>query len=220
MRIATRERLQSLRNIWPMLVLFALVIGTLYSGVVTVTESAGLGTGGAILLAGVFLGRKVFPALREALDRTVRTTAMIFTIIIGAFLFNYFLTLTGVTKDLLGAVAAMDVPPAAIVFAVLFIYIVLGCFMDQLAILVLTLPIVFPLMVQLHYDPIWLGIVVTKTVEIGLITPPFGMNCFVASQVSNTPLSQVFRGITPFIMAELVVLALLASIPQLITWVN
>lgn len=220
LKVSASERLSALRGVWPMLVLFGLVIGTLYAGIVTVTESAALGAAGAILLAFAFVRQRFFPALREALDRTARTTAMIFAIIIGAHLFGYFMTLTGVTKTLLDFVAGLDVAPGIIVFIVLTIYVILGCFMDQLAILVLTIPIVFPMMLQLGYDPIWLGIVLTKTVEIGLITPPLGMNCFVASSLSETPLSQVFRGVTPFLAAELVVLVLVAAVPALATWVN
>lgn len=214
------ERFAALRLVWPMVVLFALVIGTLYSGVVTVTESAGLGAAGAVLLSFVFLRRAGFAAFVEALRRTVGTTSMILSIVIGAHIFSYFMTFTGAPQAALGLVENAGIAPWMVLAILLLIYVVLGCFMDQLAILVLTLPIVFPMVLRLGYDPIWFGIVLTKTVEIGLITPPVGMNCFVASSVTRTPLSQVFRGVTPFILAELVTLALLAAFPWLVTWVN
>lgn len=214
------ERFRALRGVWPMMVLFALVIGGLYSGIVTVTESAAVGATGAIVLAFWFMRAKGWPALKEALARTAATTAMIFTIIIGAHLFGYFMTLTGSPQALLAYVDGLGIAPW-IVFAVMIaIYLFLGCFMDQLAILVLTLPIVFPMIVRFGYDPIWFGIILTKTVEIGLITPPLGMNCFVASSISKIPLSQVFRGVLPFIGAEIVTIALLMSVPQIVLWVR
>ena len=214
------ERFRALRGVWPMMVLFALVIGGLYSGIVTVTESAAVGATGAIVLAFWFMRAKGWPALKEALARTAATTAMIFTIIIGAHLFGYFMTLTGSPQALLAYVDGLGIAPW-IVFAVMIaIYLFLGCFMDQLAILVLTLPIVFPMIVRFGYDPIWFGIILTKTVEIGLIPPPLGMNCFVASSISKIPLSQVFRGVLPFIGAEIVTIALLMSVPQIVLWVR
>lgn len=215
-----RERFVALRGVWPMLVLFALVIGGLYSGIVTVTESAALGAAGAIVLAFWFLRGEGFPALRAALSRTAATTAMIFTIIVGAHVFSYFMTLTGTPQALLAYVDALQVAPWVIFAVMILIYLVLGCFMDQLAILVLTLPIVFPMIQRFGYDPIWFGIVLTKTVEIGLITPPLGMNCFVASSISRLPLSQVFRGVTPFIGAELVTIVLLIAVPGIVLWVR
>jgi tripartite ATP-independent transporter DctM subunit len=213
-------RFAALRGVWPMLVLFVLVIGGLYSGVVTVTESAALGATGAIVLAFWFLRGEGWGALKEALARTTATTAMIFTIIIGAHLFSYFMTLTGTPQALLAYVDALQIEHWVVFSVIILIYLLLGCFMDQLAILVLTLPIVFPMVLRFGYDPIWFGIVLTKTVEIGLITPPLGMNCFVASSVSKIPLSQVFRGVTPFIGAELVTIVVLISVPQIVLWVR
>lgn len=219
-RYGWAERFASLRNIWPMLVLFVLVIGGLYSGIVTVTESAAVGAVGAIVLATWLLRGKVWGALKEALSRTVYTTAMIFTIVIGAHLFSYFITLTGTPQAVLGYVETLGAPHWLIFAAMIVIYLILGCFMDQLAILVLTLPIVFPMIGRFGYDPIWFGIVLTKTVEIGLITPPLGMNCFVASSISGIPLSKVFRGVTPFIGAEMVTIGLLIALPQIVLWVG
>ncbi len=214
------ERIVSLRNVWPMVVLFGLVIGGLYSGIVTVTESAAVGAAGAIILALWFLRRRTWSALKEALSRTVATTAMIFTIIVGAHLFSYFMTLTGTPQGLLAYVEGLGIEPWIIFSLIIIIYLFLGCFMDQLAILVLTLPIVFPMILRFGYDPIWFGIILTKTVEIGLITPPFGMNCFVASSVSKIPVSQVFRGVTPFILTDLVIITLLIAVPGIVLWVR
>jgi TRAP-type C4-dicarboxylate transport system permease large subunit len=173
-----------------------------------------------VVLAFWFLRGQSWAALKEALSRTVATTAMIFTIIVGAHLFSYFMTLTGTPQALLAYVDGLGIAPWIIFTIMIMIYIFLGCFMDQLAILVLTLPIVFPMILRFGYDPIWFGIILTKTVEIGLITPPFGMNCFVASSISKMPVSQVFRGVTPFIGAEIVTIGLLMAVPQLVLWVR
>lgn len=213
-----RERWGSLRELWPIVLLFAAVIGTLYGGVITVTEVAAVGAAGAIVVAGPLLRRLSWRDLLEALRRTTHTTALIFAIVIGAHILSYFLTLTMATQTLVGFVAEQRWSAGTVLAVLLAIYLVLGCLMDQLAILVLTLPIVYPLVTKLGYDPIWFGIIVTKTVEIGLITPPFGMNAFVAASLTGVPLRQVFRGLAPFVAAELVLLAVFAAAPATITW--
>ncbi|MDX5361464.1 MAG: TRAP transporter large permease [Alphaproteobacteria bacterium] len=213
------ERIAGLKDIWPMMILFVLVIGGLYTGIVTVTESAGIGAFGALLLAIWFQRGRSFAALWEALRRTVATVAMIFAIVIGAHIFGYFMTLTGAPQHLLHLVDTLDMEPWTIILILLVIYVILGCFMDQLAILVLTVPIVLPMVERLGYDAIWFGIILVKTVEIGLMTPPLGMNCFVASAISRLSIGEVFRGTIPFVIAELVILTLLATVPGLVTWV-
>ncbi|MDP1692736.1 MAG: TRAP transporter large permease [Burkholderiaceae bacterium] len=213
------ERWASLRQLWPIVLLFAAVIGSLYSGVITVTEVAAVGAAGAILIAGPLLRRLSWAGFLEALRKTTHTTAMIFAIIIGAHILSYFLTMTMATQTLVGFVAEQQWPAGAVLAVLLLIYLLLGCVMDQLAIMVLTIPIVYPLVTKLGYDPIWFGIIITKTVEIGLITPPFGMNGFVASSIAGVPLRQVFRGLMPFVLAELLLLAFFAAVPASITWV-
>ena len=212
------ERLASLRRIWPVVLLFAAVVGGMYGGVVTVTEVAAAGAVGALAIGAFVLRRLSWRDLSEALERTTRTSAMIFAIVIGAHIFSYFLTMTLATQKLVGFIAALDVPRGVILAILICIYLILGCLMDQLAILVLTVPIVFPLMMKLGYDPVWFGILITMTVEIGLITPPFGMNIFVVSSITGTPLREVFRGVMPFVLAALLVLVLFAVFPGLVTW--
>ncbi len=212
------ERLASLRRIWPVVLLFATVVGGMYGGVVTVTEVAAAGAVGALAIGALVLRRLSWRDLSEALERTTRTTAMIFAIVIGAHIFSYFLTMTLATQHLVGFVAGLDVPRGVILAILIGIYLILGCLMDQLAILVLTVPIVFPVMMKLGYDPVWFGILITMTVEIGLITPPFGMNIFVVSSITGTPLREVFRGVMPFVLAALVVLLICAVFPGLVTW--
>lgn len=211
------ERLRTLIDIWPMIFLFVLVLGGIYSGLTTVTESAGIGAFGALLLAIFYNGRSAWGSLVEATRRTIVTVAMIFAIVIGAHIFGYFMTLTGTPQRLLQVIGAMDVPPIVVVLALVAIFLIMGCVMDQLAIMVLSIPIAYPLVVGLGYDPIWFGILMIKTVEIGLLTPPLGMNCFVASSISQIPLGTVFRGAMPFLIAELLFLSLLIAVPQIVT---
>lgn len=213
------ERWSSLRGLWPIALLFAAVIGSLYGGIITVTEVAAVGAAGAILIAGPLLRRLSWADLLEALRRTTHTTALIFAIVIGAHILSYFLTMTMATQTMMAFVAEQQWSAGTVLTVLLVIYLILGCLMDQLAILVLTMPIVYPLVTKLGYDPIWFGIIITKTVEIGLITPPFGMNVFVASSLTDVPFREVFRGVMPFVVAELLLLAFFAAVPGSITWI-
>ena len=212
-----RERILSLRELWPVIVLFVFVVAGIYSGAVTVTEAAAAGCFGAILIAAVMLRRMGWRDFMGALERTTRPTAMIFTIIIGAHIFGYFVTLTMAPQALVSYVQGLEVSPGMVILILIVIFVLLGCVMDQLAILILTMPIVFPMVMELGYSPIWFGILITKTVEIGLITPPIGMNVFVASSITGVPLKRVFVGVLPFVLAEFAVLALIAFFPEIVT---
>ena len=212
-----RERILSLRELWPVIVLFVFVVAGIYSGAVTVTEAAAAGCLGAILIAAVMLRRMGWRDFMGALERTTRPTAMIFTIIIGAHIFGYFVTLTMAPQALVSYVQGLEVSPGMVILILIVIFVLLGCVMDQLAILILTMPIVFPMVMELGYSPIWFGILITKTVEIGLITPPIGMNVFVASSITGVPLKRVFVGVLPFVLAEFAVLALIAFFPEIVT---
>jgi tripartite ATP-independent transporter DctM subunit len=212
-----RERFLSLRELWPVIVLFVFVVAGIYSGAVTVTEAAAVGCFGAILIAAVMLRRMGWRDFMGALERATRPTAMIFTIIIGAHIFGYFVTLTMAPQALVSYVQGLEIGPGMVILILIVIYVLLGCVMDQLAILILTMPIVFPMVMELGYSPIWFGILITKTVEIGLITPPIGMNVFVASSITGVPLKRVFVGVLPFVLAEFAVLALIAFFPEIVT---
>lgn len=218
-RSDTRERLAALNRIWGVLGLFVFIIGGIYAGIFTPTEAAGVGAFAGFLFA---LARRAltWQNLRAVLLDSAKTTATIFVLLIGALVFSNYVDLAGVPRALGDWLGGMTQSPVVVILFIILIYLVLGCFMDQLAILVLTLPIVFPMVLRFGYDPIWFGIVLTKTVEIGLITPPLGMNCFVASSISRLPLSQVFRGVTPFIGAELVTIVLLIAVPGIVLWVR
>ncbi|NRC56930.1 TRAP transporter large permease subunit [Mesorhizobium sediminum] len=154
----------------------------------------------------------------RALSTATRNSAMILAIIACSAVFGIFLTLTGVTQNLLMAIQAADVPPFVVLLCVLLMLLVLGFFLDQLAILVLTLPLTFPLLAGLGYEPVWLGILFVKAAEIGLITPPMGINVFVVASTTKVPVGKVFRGVWPFVIAELIVLAVLIAFPAISLW--
>lgn len=217
-RISLREKIRRLKNVWSMLVLFVLVTGVLYLGVATPTEAASMGAFGAFVLA--LMRRKLDVArIYQALVRTARTSTMITMIILGAMIFGYFLTITETTQNIVDWIGALHTPRWVILALIICVYIVLGCFMDQIAILVLTVPVTLPIITALHYDPVWFGIIVTLTAEIGLVTPPFGLNVFIVSKTANQPVGRVFAGVTPFLLAMAVLLVALASFPELVLWV-
>lgn len=211
------ERMHSLKYVWPMFVLFAVVVGTIYTGVATPTESAAFGATAALIigLAQRRLNReKIFAACLS----TIKSTVMIFVLIIGAMIFGYYMTMTQLAQDFVKVIAASGLDRWVIMGGLVVFYIALGCILDQIAILLLTLPITFPLVMSLGFDPIWFGVIITALAEIGLITPPVGLNCFIVSQVSRLPLEQVFKGATILMLGELIVLALLMAFPEIVLW--
>ncbi|PIC74015.1 TRAP transporter large permease [Sporosarcina sp. P17b] len=211
-QLTLKEKVRSLKMVWPMLLIIIAVIGGIYSGFVTATEAGALGA--FITLIVVILMRRMnFKKFIHALNDTIKSTTMIMTIIIGAHLFSYFLTLTQVTQKLVLYVEGLDISRYWIIAFIMVLYLILGFFMDQIAILILTLPLTFPIIVSLGFNPIWFGIVVAKTVEIGLVTPPVGMNVFVATGAAGVKPSEGFRGVTWFVIMDLLILLLLICVP-------
>jgi tripartite ATP-independent transporter DctM subunit len=213
-----RERIAGLKVVWPVLLLMLAMLTAIYSGVVTPTEIGAVGALAALVLA-VAMRRMGWREFMEALAAATRNSAMILAIIACAAVFGIFLTMTGVTQNLLMAIQRADIPPYAVLFLVLVLLLVLGFFLDQLAILVLTLPLTFPLLTDLGFDAVWLGVIFVKTSEIGLITPPMGLNAFVVSSTTQVPVRLVFRGVWPFVVTELIILALLVAVPEISLWV-
>ncbi len=211
------EKFQSLKLVWPMLVLFMAVTGIIYLGVATPTEAAGIGAFGAFLIA-LLRGQASVKATRLALLRAAQTTCMIIMIILGAHIFGYFLTVTQSTQQIVAAIGAWPVDRWVIMATIIVIYLVLGCFMDQIAILILTVPIMLPLIKTLGFDPVWFGVLVIVTAEVGMVTPPVGLNVFVVSRYTGRPLDEVFRGVGPHVFAHLIVIGLFCLFPQLILW--
>lgn len=212
-----RERFSSLNKLWPFLILASLVIGSMYGGLATPTEAAAFGAFGSLVipLAMRRLSRKAFTS---AVVKTLESTTMIFAIIIGAMIFGYFLTITQSTQAVIEYIGGLDVNRWVIMLLIVVMYLVLGCIMDQVAIILVTLPLVFPLVTSLGFDPIWFGVICTKTAEIGMATPPVGMNAYVVSATTKVPLQDVFRGSGPLIAVDMLSLIILLAFPALSTW--
>lgn len=213
-----KERFSDLRPLWPAIALILLVLGSIYGGIVTPTESGGLGAAGAVFIS-LYVFDLSLNDLIKALKETSRITIMIYMIILGAMLFTRYLSLTGITRQLIDVVGALPISRWFILFIVLFIYLVLGMFMNQSSVLVLTLPITYPLVVTgLGFDPIWFGILVVKAAEIGMITPPLGLNVYVATSVVDVGVDTAFRGAVRFMIADIVIMILLLAFPLIALW--
>jgi len=212
------ERFVSLKPVWATVALVTLLIGGMYMGFFTATEAGAIGAAGAFIIV-ASMGRLKMNDILPALLNTGMTTAMIMVIVIGAHFFAYFLTIAGVTQSVSTALAASPLGPmGTMVLIILPVYLLLGMFMDNVPILLLTLPVVFPAIVAMGFDPIWFGVIVIVMGEIGLVTPPVGLTVFVVSSVAKVPLDKVFRGAIPFLAAEAVVIALLLAFPQIVTF--
>ncbi|MGF7162839.1 tripartite ATP-independent transporter DctM subunit [Rhodoligotrophos appendicifer] len=211
------EKFRLLKVTGPVLLLFAFVTGTIYSGIATPTEASALGALAGFGLA-LSSGKLNLGTFRKALVRATYGTCMIMLIILGATIFGYYFALTQITQDLIIWVQGLGISPWIVMVMIVAFYLVLGCFMDQTAILILTVPVIVPLVVALGFDPIWFGVVMIVTAEVGLLTPPVGLNCFVVSRYSGIPLSEVFKGVLPHILAHLLALALIVGIPEITLW--
>jgi C4-dicarboxylate transporter DctM subunit len=212
-RTTWRERLVAMRDVWEVLVLFVIVIGGLYVGLATPVESAAFGAVGALLFG---VGKRTlrWQALLAALDETVRTTAMVFFIVIGADLFGYFMALSQMPMQLAAWLGRVQAAPVVVLWSIIVTYIVLGALMDELAMILLTVPIFFPVITAIGYDPIWFGVIIVVVVQIGLIAPPVGLNVFVIGGMArDVPLATIYRGIMPFLVAQIMLLILLTLWP-------
>ncbi|WP_300300449.1 TRAP transporter large permease [Ferrovibrio sp.] len=212
-----REKVASLRIVGPMVALIMLVTGCIYLGIATPTEAASLGAFGAMVIAAM-RRRLTWNSFCNALFSASRTTCMIVLIIICAQVFGYYFTLTGFTQELVSYVGNLDVSRWFIFLLIVLLYLVLGCFLDQVAILFLTVPVVLPVVTALGFDPIWFGIIIIITAEVGLVTPPVGLNVYVVSAYSKIPVKDIFIGVTPHVIAHMLVILLLAMFPALVMW--
>jgi len=209
-----KEKITALKGTWQVLLLFGVVMGGMWTGIFTVTEAAAIGAIGALFLALANRGlawRNLGPALKQ----TAQTTAMIFTIIIGAMLFGYFLSVTKLPMELANWIVSLGWSPYLVLIIIIFTYLVLGCVMDTLAMILLTLPIFLPVITTLGFDTVWFGIMVIMVAEMGLITPPVGMNVYVIAAIAkDIPIETIFKGIMPFLVSVLVCTAILIIFPQ------
>ena len=206
----------AVRGVWGVALLFSVVIGGLYGGFFTATEAAGVGAAGGFAVA-LLRGTLTLRILRDILLDTAVTTGMLFSILIGAMLFANFVTFTGMPTEIQSFVKHLDVAPIVIILIIVAIYVVLGCLMESMSMILLTIPVFFPIVTGFGYDPVWFGILVVCVVEIGLITPPVGMNVFVLrAMVPDIPINAIWRGLVPFILADIVRIVILVSTPAFV----
>ncbi len=218
------ERLQALSHVWAVLLLFFLVIGGLYGALnfwplnlaFSPTEAAGMGAMGAFLIA-LARGNLNWRSIREVLGETALTTASLFAVLIGAWVFSNFVNLAGLPEGLLALVTSLDLGPWVVMGLIILIYLGLGCIFESMSMLLLTVPIFFPLITSLGFDPVWFGIVVVVVIEISLITPPVGLNVFILKGVvGDVSTATIFRGVTPFWLMDILRLILLLAFPTLV----
>ncbi len=212
------ERLRALRDVWGVALLFGLVIGGIYGGVFTATEGAGMGAAGAFFFA-LARGALSPKVLLDILIESTRTTAMLFTILIAAMVFTNFINFTSMPNDLRDFILQFSPNPIMVVVMMMGIYILLGMVMEELTMVLLTIPVFFPIITGLGFDPVWFGVLIVTIVEIGMISPPVGMNLFVLnSLLPDVKLTTIFKGVWPFVVADVVRLGILIAFPAISLW--
>jgi len=214
-RMGWPARLRALKDVWGVLVLFAIVMGGIYGGVFTSTEAAGIGACGAFVFA-LARRRLTLRVLGDVLVESVRTTGSLFMVLIGALIFANFINFTTLPADMKEWVAQASIPPLMVIAVICLIYVVLGCLLESMSMVLLTVPIFYPLVQHLGFDLIWFGIIVVVVTEISFITPPVGINIIVLKQLlPDVPLRTMFAGVAPFVMADVLRLAILILFPAI-----
>ncbi len=213
-RTSLNEKMLSLLKTWEVIVLFVVVIGGIYLGVFTPTEAAGVGAFGTFCFA--LLRRKMnWDTFKQSLVSTTSTTGMLFLIVLGAMILGYFFSVSRLPFEMATWVGGLPVNRYVILILILAVVLLLGCIMDSLAIVLLTIPVFYPMVLELGFDPIWFGIIVVRVTEMGLITPPVGLNVYVIQGITGEPMGTIFRGVIPFIVADVCEIMLLICIPQI-----
>ena len=213
-KTTVKEKSISLLGIIDPFILFTLLMGGLFLGFFTPTEAGAFGAFGVLAFLAV-RRRLSWRVFRNALYATAKISCMVYIIAAGAIIFGHFFAVTRIPFDLAEWIASLQIPPTLTLVCVLVVYVVGGCFMDSLAMILLTIPIFFPTLISLGYDPIWFGIIVILIAEIGVITPPVGINVYVVEAVTEVPLEKIFKHILPFFFAEIVCIALLIAFPKI-----
>ena len=212
------ERFTSLKGVWAFLLLVITIMGTIYTGIATPTESAALGATVALLIALVYR-RLTWKALNSALLRTVTVTTMIMFMVLGGFVFAFLLSTMGIPQYVTNWIVGMEVSRWTVMIIINVIFLILGCLLDPMAIMVICLPILFPIVTKLGFDPVWFGIVVTINVEMGMITPPFGLNLFILkASLKGTAMDDIVKGSLPFVLLLALGLVVIMLFPSLATW--
>ncbi|MBM4764998.1 TRAP transporter large permease subunit [Bacillus sp. B15-48] len=210
-----KERIISLKYTWGLLVLGFIIIGGIYTGLFTPTEAGGIGAFAAFIMA-LLLKRINRKVMKESLIETIKTTSMVFLIVVGSMIFGYFLGITRIPTMLSDLLTTLPVAPIVIIIGVVILYLILGMFIDMISAMFLTLPIIFPTIINLGYDPIWFGIVIVFLTEVALVTPPLGLSLFVIKgAVPDSDIKEIIRGSIPFIAIDIVILVLLIAFPEI-----
>jgi len=214
-----RERVAGLRTVWPMILLVLIVLGGIYSGLTSPTSAGAVGAAGALIIA-LALRRISRRQIWQSFKHTAELTSVIFFIVVGGLLFSRFLASSGFVGELISMVTQVGMSGPVFLLAIIVMYFILGMFIDSMSMLVVTLPFVFPIMISFGYNPLWFGVVVTKLMEIAVITPPFGLNLFTVVSASERRISaaEMMVGVLPFVILEIVILAILILLPVLSTW--
>jgi C4-dicarboxylate transporter, DctM subunit len=217
--VTWRQRLVSLKSTWGVLMLFLLVIGGIYLGLFTPTEAGGVGAFGSFVIA-LLTGKLKWANFKDSLSDTARSTSQIFAIALGAVIFTKFMGISDVPNMICQYILKLEMNPYLVLIGVSAVYVFLGMFLDPIGVMLLTLPVVFPVMESLGFSPIWFGIIMIKYLEIGLITPPVGLNVYVIKGVvgDRIPLEAIFRGVAWFVAMDILTLAVLIAIPQITLW--
>lgn len=208
------EKIKSLKGTWHMVLLFLLVLGGIYGGIFTPTEAGAVGAFGAIVIAAASK-RLDFNRFRKSILEATQFTAMILLLLVGAFIFSHFMAVSKIPIYLGEVVASLHVPTVFIIVLIIIMYLILGMFLDIMSAVVLTIPVIYPIIKALGVDPIWFGVLVVILIEAGLVTPPVGMEVFILSGISGIPVSTIFRGVFPFLLAVIVCIILLILFPQI-----
>lgn len=212
-----REKIKALKGFGGMFLLFAIVLGGMFSGIFSVTESAAIGAVVAFLFM-LLRGRCNWASFKASLYDTVTTLGMVMLTIVGANIFGCFLTVTNLPSNLATWIQSLSVSPTVVVFIIILIYGIMGCVMDTLALVLLSVPIFMPVVTALGFNPVWFGVILVMIMNLGAVTPPVGLSCYVASGVTGIPLSKVFKGSVPFLLAFLVAFLIVVLFPDLSLW--
>jgi len=209
-----KEKIVSLKGVWATLVLFLLVMGGIYGGVFTPTEAGAVGAGGAILI-GIISRRLSLKDFRYSLVDTGVLTAMVLLLMMGVSIFMRFIAISKVPFLLSATISQLNVSPVVIFVGIVFMYIILGMFTDIIASVLLTIPILYPVIISLGFDPIWFGVIVVIVIEIGMVTPPIGLDVFILGGITGVPVGTIFRGVWPFCIAAIICVVILTIFPQI-----
>lgn len=209
-----KEKVLSLRYTWPVIVLFVLVLGGIYLGIFTPTEAAAIGAFGAIILG--FIARKLnLTNLGKSMIESAKNTSMVVLMMAGAFIFMRFITISNMPFLLSKIIADLNISGLTLIGGIVVFYLFIGCFLEITPAMILTLPIIFPTIVASGFDPIWFGVIMVRLLEVGMVTPPIGLNCFTLAAVLDVPLGSIFRGIVPFVISDIIHISFLIAFPQL-----